>query len=41
MTVTHRKRLIYREWISGYQWGEGMEEEQDTGRRRGGTNYYA
>ena len=33
---THR----YREQTSGYQWGEGREEEQYRGRGLRGTNYY-
>ena len=31
---------INRERMSGYQWGEVREEEQERGRRLRGTNYY-
>ena len=41
MAIAKQKQShIYREEISGYQWGEGMEEGQDRGRGLSGINYY-
>ena len=41
VNITRKKQTHRcREQISGYQWGEGREEEQDRGRGLRGTNYY-
>ena len=41
MNITKQKQTHrYREQTNGYQWGEGREERQYTGRGLRGTNYY-
>ena len=41
MNITRQERIHrYREQTSGYKWGEGREERQDSGRGLKGTNYY-
>ena len=41
-TNTTKQKQIhrYREETSGYQWGEGREQEQERSRGLRGTNYY-
>lgn len=41
-TITTKKKQTHksREQMSGYQWGEGSGERQNSGRRLRGTTYY-
>ena len=36
--IKQKQTHLFREQISGYQWGEGKGEGQDKGRRLGDTN---
>ena len=38
--MTKKETQRYREQTSGYQWGEGQAERQDSGRGLRGSNYY-
>ena len=39
-TIKYKQTHRYREQISGYHWGEGLEEEKDKWRGLRDTNYY-
>lgn len=41
VNITKRKQIHrYREWTSGYQWGEGRGGKQGRSRGLRGTSYY-